>query len=225
MERESGRGRRRAAGERQRWLDRSTKGIGLARGLGCFSFGEVAGRVEGCVYSCTRISSRRQRRRRPRGTGGVGPEPRVPGTSWTALTLEVGKFADRYATASCGAARKAVAKLCEWSSSRWCVSDSSRYISSRAQYAAAPQLELMVMLRGPWRLHRPFLGRQRPSIRQLDPDRRPHPESFVELGYRGERLIEPLRSFPQDSLNAEKGESAARTTSTRIGYLRGYLHQ
>ena len=91
MERESGRGRRRAAGERQRWLDRSTKGIGLARGLGCFSFGEVAGRVEGCVYSCTRISSRRQRRRRPRGTGGVGPEPRVPGTSWTALTLEVGK--------------------------------------------------------------------------------------------------------------------------------------
>ena len=24
-------------------------------------------------------------------TGGVGPEPRVPGTSWTALTLEVGK--------------------------------------------------------------------------------------------------------------------------------------
>jgi hypothetical protein len=43
---EPGRGRRRAAGERQRWLDRSTKGIGLARGLGCFSFGEVAGRVE-----------------------------------------------------------------------------------------------------------------------------------------------------------------------------------
>ena len=32
--------------------------------------------------------------------------------------------------------RKAVAKLCEWSSSR-CVSDSSRYIRSRAQYAAS----------------------------------------------------------------------------------------
>ena len=31
--------------------------------------------------------------------------------------------------------RKAVAKLCEWPSSR-CVSDSSRYIRSRAQYAA-----------------------------------------------------------------------------------------
>eukprot|EP00964_Phaeocystis_antarctica_P091368 scaffold58601_cov30-Phaeocystis_antarctica.AAC.1 len=42
---------------------------------------------------------------------------------------------NRHCAAAEVAQRKAVAKLCEWPSSR-CVSDSSRYIRSRAQYAA-----------------------------------------------------------------------------------------